>query len=282
MRNLFTNHKYSIPHEKFTLWFFGDIHYGVESCDVERLKWFVKRAMQSENPYFVGMGDFLDFASFSGNKKANSGDFHEGEEEWFSSHAAKDVRELFEILKPLKGRIIGMIGGNHQFRMSNGQTTDEYLCELLETKYLGWLSVINVMFESCSKGQGQPLRIFACHGKQGGKLLGTSLNGVVDMSLVIPNADIYVSGHDHQRMAVPKSVLMITTSSNDHCFILKQKRQYFVRSGSFQKSYVVNTSGFAQSKLMKPADLGAVSLNISTHRGLEPPHLVILDIEGVV
>ena len=144
---------------------------------------------------------------------------------------------------------------------------------------LGWLSVIVVrLFES--RGHSQSFSIFACHGSGGGKLLGTSINKVVDMQQIIPNADIYVQGHDHQRMAVPKSVIQIQYNNGfENGFQLKQKRQYFIRSGSFQKSYEKDKSGFAQGRLMKPADLGAVYMNISTHRTKD---VLILDIESIV
>lgn len=33
MRNLFTNHYIRITENEFTLWFFGDVHYGVQSFD---------------------------------------------------------------------------------------------------------------------------------------------------------------------------------------------------------------------------------------------------------
>lgn len=280
MRNLFTNHFVSIPHERFTLVLFSDVHYGVKACDTDRFKWMIKKTSALENPYYLGVGDYQDFASYSTNKKLAEGQLHETEDEWIDTQMAKQTRELAEIMAPMKGRIWGLIGGNHQYRMQNGKMTDEYLCELLDTKYLGWLSVIKVLFPSCA-GVDQMLSVFACHGKQGGKLLGTSLNAVVDMAQIIPNADIYVQGHDHQRMAVPKSVMMIKTVNNENKFKLQQRRQYFCRSGSFQKSYAVNTSGFAQARLMKPSDLGSIYLNISTHRNYDP-HEVILDIEATI
>lgn len=88
-------------------------------------------------------------------------------------------------------------------------------------------------------------------------------------------------GHDHKRSATPKTVLNIF--DNGGSFFLKQKRQYLVRSGSFQKSYEKDSSGFAQGRLMRPADLGAVQMNISSHRdrkdGLDR---IILDIEAVI
>lgn len=270
MRNLFTNHYFRIPENEFTLWFFGDVHYGVQSFDEDRFKEFVKIATtECENPYFLAMGDYLDFASFSGNKKLNSGDLHETEEEWINSRIKRDCDDFMKMIEPMRGRLVGMIGGNHQFQMANGRNTDEYICEKMGTKYLGWLSVIDLGFGSTKPNSNQQnhCRIFACHRARGGRLIGSSINGVVDMSNIVANADIYAAGDDHKRHATPKPILQIRQSSMSECgFHLKQMRQYFIRSGSFQKSYVKDTSGFAQSKLMYPVDLGAVRVDVKIKR----------------
>lgn len=269
MRNLFTNHYYSIQDEQFTLFFFGDVHAGVESFAEDKFRSFVKEAAAVPNAYFLGMGDYLDFASFSGNKRLNSGDMHETEEEWINSRVKKDCDEFISMIEPFKGRIIGLIGGNHQFKLANGRTTDEYIAEQLDTKYLGWLSVIDLGFGSVrSKDIKQNhCRIFACHRARGGRLLGSSINGVIDMSNVIGNCDIYAAGDDHKRHVNTRPILNVTPAPNAATgFTIKERRQYFVRSGSFQRSYVKDTSGFAQSKLMYPVDLGAVRLDVKTVR----------------
>ena len=267
MRNLFTNHYYRIEDDPFTLYFFGDVHAGVESFAEDKFRAFVKDAAAIPNAYFIGMGDYLDFASFSGNKRLNSGDLHETEEEWINSRIKKDCDEFIEMLQPLKGRIIGMIGGNHQFSMSNGKTTDQYIAEKLETTYLGWLSVISISFGTLRVKGSNHCRIFACHRARGGRLLGSSINGVVDMANVINNCDIYAAGDDHKRHVNTRPVLQVKPANLSATgFTIKEKRQYFVRSGSFQRSYVKDTSGFAQSKLMYPVDLGAVRLDIESRR----------------
>ena len=110
-------------------------------------------------------------------------------------------------------------------------------------------------------------RIFACHRARGGRLLGSSINGVIDMANVINNCDIYAAGDDHKRHVNTRPVLQFKPApASSVGFTIKEKRQYFVRSGSFQRSYVKDTSGFAQSRLMHPVDLGAVLLDIQSRR----------------
>jgi len=279
MKNLFTHHEFTIPEKKFTLWLFSDMHFGTSSFDEDRFKWFLKKAAESENPYYLGVGDYSDFAAMSDNKKIKHADLHETTEERIDRMVQNDNIQIANLCKQMKGRLIGMIGGNHQYTFSTGKLSDEDLCERLNTTYLGWLSLIKIAFNS-KKNRPIVVNIFACHGTGGGKLLGTSINKIDDMTQVINNADIYTMGHDHKRSATPKTVLEIFDNSGN--FGVKQKRQYLVRSGSFQKSYEKDSSGFAQGRLMRPADLGAVRLNISSHRDRKENDRTILDIEAVI
>ena len=278
MRNLFTHHEFKINEKAFTLWLFGDIHFGTTSFDEDRFDWFLKRAADSPNPYYLGMGDYTDFASMSENKKLKAMDLHDTTNEKLDNMAISDNKLIADKCKQMRGRLIGLIGGNHQFLLTSGKLSDEDLSERLGTAYLGWLSIISLAFPS-DKHSGTRCNIFACHGKGGGKLIGSSINAIDDMTKVINNADIYCMGHDHQRSATPKTVLSLSTNSG---LSLKQKRQFLVRSGSFQKSYEKDKSGFAQGRIMRPADLGAVRLNISTHRDKNDGDKTILDIEGVI
>lgn len=263
MKSLFTQKHFEID-GAFNLWLFGDVHFGAHNCDVDRFEWFLKKSAKSENPYYLGMGDFIDLMSISENKALKNANLHDTTVDRLDELVLSDNRKFVQMCKQMDGRLIGMIGGNHQYVLSNGKYSDEDLAERMKTTYLGYLSVINIKMK-VSNTKYLNLSIFACHGKGGGKLLGTSINKVVDMANVINNADVYAMGHDHQRMAVPKSVLEIGSGNQRVPFTLQQKRQYFVRSGSFQKSYQKDTVGFAQGNLMKPADLGAVCLNIGYH-----------------
>lgn len=282
MNHLFTNKTIRLNEKNITLCFFGDCHFGTSSFDEDRFDWFLKKSATYPNPYYLGMGDYTDFASYSENKKLHQGEMHDTTMDRLDMMVMEDNRKFAAKCKQMKGRLLGLIGGNHQYTMVNGKSTDEDLAERLGTTYLGWLTVIMVQLTG-DKHHTFSFSIFGCHGSGGGKLLGTSINKVVDMVQIIPNADIYVQGHDHQRMAIPKSVIMIQPTNgltDNDMFVLKQKRQYFVRSGSFQKSYERDKSGFAQGRLMKPADLGAVYLSISQHRNKEDK--MILDIEAII
>lgn len=270
METVFTNHKFTIEIEKESditkIWFTGDWHFGCAGHDEDRFDYFLKRAARDDkgDTFYVGMGDYFDFASTSEQGHIKSGKIHETTMALFDEHVESDVRKVTKKCIQMRDKTIGLIEGNHSWTYQNGNTATRDMAERLNTKDLGWLSHVTLEFYIKNRSKSQIVTMILCHGKAGGKLLGSSINQVEDMKRIFPTADIYVMGHDHQRFAVPSSVI-IPTFKNKRTY-LKQKRQYSCRSGSFLKAYTDNKSEYVTGRLLKPSDLGAIKLEISFHR----------------
>lgn len=265
------NKKIELPtiNDKISIYFFGDIHRFVKSCDVDRWKWFLKKAKEHverepNNVFFVGMGDYDDFASTSEKKEMVR--LHETTIDTFDEMSEKRTRVLGMEMSFMKGRTLGLIEGNHHWVYVNGGTTTMDLASRLEAEYLGWLCHFTVNFKFADRiNKVVPLHMALCHGKAGGKTAGATINQVSDMRLIFPVAHILVFGHDHQRGAWPQNVLVPFRKANGETKI-KQLRQFLCRSGSFKKAYEDNTAGYEIGRLLKPSDLGAIRLDISFHR----------------
>lgn len=270
--------------EPLPFWIWGDVHYDAASCDRDRFDWFLHKAARDENALYIGMGDYHDFASSKEQKKMLSAELHDQTYELFDNLVQKRNREFAGLIGQMRPGLLGLIGGNHTWKLLNGKYADEDLAERLAAPYLGWLCVYRIAFELPS-GKTTSVYVVACHGTGGGKLVGSSINGVDDLKRIFPFADVYIMGHNHQRMAVPTSTLLPMNSGRgtDEKFRLKEHRQFLVRSGSFMKSYEENKSQYTTARLLRPADLGAVKLNISFHRERKGNEdAIITDIESVV
>ena len=254
--------------DKVILWFYGDIHRFTRSCDVERWKAFLTQAKEdtknNEHTYFIGMGDYDDFAST--REKKDLVRMHETTIDGFDDIDQKRCRVLAQELSFTRGRTLGLIEGNHHWVRSNGVTSTQDLCYRLDAPYLGWLCHYSLIFQFYKKaGRNEftnniPFHLILCHGKAGGKTHGNTINQVGDLKLIFPAGDVYVMGHDHQRGAWPVSVLLPQFSKMG--VAIKQKRQLLCRSGSFKKAYEDNTAGYEIGRLLKPADLGAIKIEI--------------------
>lgn len=287
METVFKEHRLAINYktgDEIHIQPFGDVHRDTTTCDVERWRWFLKSAKEMpDNTLFVGMGDFHDFASAKEAKILKNSDIHDQTKDMLDEIVIRNNRKFAQEISFMRGRLIGMLDGNHNWVFRNGKTATEDLCERLGCPYLGWLSHVTIdveMYSEIGKSRGNHCNIYLilCHGKAGGKLLGTSITQVTDLARIFPVADIYIMGHDHQRGAWPASILIPGTNKS----LIKQKRQMFCRSGCFKKGYVEGISGYEIGRLLRPNDLGVVTLSISFHRDVKETDRIITDIKAIV
>ena len=267
--SVFTTHVFNIELENYndfiTLVPFGDVHRFAPNCDTERWKWFREKAKKYERAYFIGMGDYMDFASAREGEKLKSIGLHKTTMETLEELVQKQNRAFAGEISFMRDRLIGLIGGNHTWINDHGITSDEDIANRLGTTYLGWVSVVKLRISFKNTGTIVPVYIVACHGIGGGRTLGASVRKVEDLFQIFPFADIYMMGHDHQKGAWPQTRLT-PIEKKDGTIKMKQQRQYYCRTGSFQKSYEEGTGGYATGKLMRPSDLGTMKIQISFHR----------------
>ena len=165
-------------HDEITLHFFGDTHRDTRNCDVDRWKWFLKnaKATMDDNTYFIGMGDYHDFAS-TREKKYLSQEIHESTRNLLDETAERHNREFAKEISFMRGRLLGLVEGNHSWQFEGGKTSTEDLAERLDTQDLGWLCHFTLICRSKDKhGLDQAIHMVLCHGKAGGKTYGITLN----------------------------------------------------------------------------------------------------------
>lgn len=224
----------------------------------------------------MGMGDYHDLASAREQQHLNRDSLHETTMETIDELVVKRNREFCQEIKQMKGNLLGLLDGNHNWRFPNGVTASEDLANRMGCPHLGWLTHYTLSFRFSGK-KIRNVYIVACHGKAGGKRIGNSINQVEDMKAIFPMADLYVMGHNHDRGAWPIDILY--PESDGH---IKQKRQFLCRSGSFLKAYEKGRSNYATGRLLRPADLGALRINISFHRDRSEGDRIVTDIEAVI
>jgi len=261
------------------IWFFGDVHRFTPSCDTERWKWFLKKAAQGDpnKTYYFGMGDYNEFAA-TGEKRIMTGEkIHETTLQKFDELAERENRAFASEIKQMRGKLLGLVHGNHSWNFLNGKNSTEDLAERMGCEYLGWLCYYHLTLMIGNKAVTADFVL--CHGKAGGKLKGNSINQVTDLKSIFPLATVYCMGHNHDRGAWPDSVLYWDSQTG----AIKQKRQFYCRSGSFKRAYTPDTSGYEIGRLLRPADLGAIKLRFSVHREQKNNEdRMILYIESVV
>ncbi len=243
---------------------FGDLHRDVALCDKERYINFLKRCRYEDDSstYYLYMGDANDFASKSERKILQDPKLHDTTKKKLDTMTDFDTLTFIKEIQFMKGKMIGVITGNHRWEYDDGSNSDEHIAQALETKYLGDLCYIRFVIEQCNRKVN--VDIVAHHGKAGGKCAGTTINQVDDLRRIFPVADIYLMGHDHKRGVWPESVLLFDNTLGKS--EVKQKRQLLCRTGSFLRGYVDGEQSYVADRLLRPCELGTIKFNIKIKR----------------
>lgn len=263
---IFNYIKFEIPFKKYGepiyLIPFGDIHRFAPLCHNE--KWFdwCREMSRQKNTWFIGMGDYCDLASTSERDILMNRHIHDSTKETLDNLYRSYVNTLVKEISFMKGRLIGLIEGNHYSELTSGITTTQLMCEKLGCEYLGVSTFIMLLLKK-DIHHTHRLDLWAHHGQSSGRTTGSSINKVEQM-LDIAEADIYLSGHDHKKHVAMKSRL--TLSDSKRGISLESRKIVMARTGSFLKGYEKNKKSYVADAGYSPSDLGTIAIKITPQR----------------
>ena len=266
---IFTIHRFEIEYDKYNepiyLFPFGDIHRSSPGCDVDRWLEFLEWSKNKKRSYFLGMGDYDDFASGSERLILGSKNLHDSTLETLDGLYETHTIRFYNEMKFMQGKLIGLIEGNHYGEFQSGITTTQYLAQKMKCKYLGVSSFIRLVFKSGTKHSGKiAIDIWAHHGRGGARKVGGSLNRVEDM-LMAGNANIYLMGHDHRKSCAYVPTMELSKGGGNN-LKLHQKKKLIARTGSFLKGYVPDKKSYIADLALNPADLGVIKIELTPRR----------------
>lgn len=246
----------------------GDIQYAGEGSSTalghlkDHIAWGVKRGA-----YFVGMGDYVDFASPSNRQRLNAAALYDTAKDVIELSATNLTNELFNrALKPSTGRWLGLLEGHHFYQYAAGHTTDMELCNLLKTQHLGTCAYVRLIFKDKFGRMGN-VTLWVHHGTGSGRRASAPLN-TLDQLPIYWDADIYLMGHQSKRVAAP--LQRVEPVWNLRCGpFLKHRNIYIGCTGSFSKAYIagnrhgrVPRGDYVEQKMLSPASLGGIKIKI--------------------
>lgn len=249
----------------------GDIQYNGEggSTALTTLKNHIKWGV-SQNAYFIGMGDYIDFASPSNRQRLRAAALYDTADNAIELTAANLTQELYKkALEPSRDRWLGLLEGHHYYQYSSGITTDMELCTLLRAQHLGTCAYIrlNLRWDRPGKGrlQSATVVLWAHHGAGSGSRAGSPLNKL-DQLPIYWDADIYLMGHQSKMAAAPiQRIEPVWSGPTKHH--LKHRKIYIAGTGSFSRAYMAgNRQGkvargcYVEQKMLNPAALGGIKI----------------------
>jgi len=252
--------------ETFSIIPFGDIHRESDAFAHEEWTQFLAYAKKKKNAYFFGMGDYCDGCSTSERQILANGGLHDTTKTTMKNVYKGVVKTLANELSFMKGRIIGMLGGNHFYELENGENTDHVLSHALGARYLGCTGFVRLSIEVEGKGGSTyKLDIFANHGKGGGRTVGATFNAIEDMQKVA-DADLYFQGHTHSKGTMPSFPRMTLLSNKRGGIAVRARQPYLGRTGSFLKTYETGKKAYGVDALYPGCSLGVIEFEVTPHR----------------
>jgi len=254
----------------------GDIQWTGKKGNIalEHLKRTVARGVEM-NAWWVGMGDYTDFASPSNRQRLRAAALYDTAEEVIDDKAIDLVHQLYEeVLKPTKGRWLGMLAGHHFAELRHGDTTDMRLCQMLDAPFLGDSAFIRLVFYIPGPrkyGQRLPVTFWAHHGHGGGQKAYAPLMKLENQ--VLPyweGADVFLMGHTTKMATEPiNRVSPCWNPGRRGEPELSHRKVMLVGTGGFSKAYVeramqgqIPRGGYAEKQMMSPAVIGAPLIRI--------------------
>lgn len=251
--------------ESFKLIPFGDVHRDSDMHADTHWKEFLAYAKRhKDKAYFLGMGDFCDGVSTS--ERRILGDLHDTTKVTMKDYYKGVVKTLANELSFMRGRTIGLLGGNHYWDFGDGSTTDHVLAHALDTRFLGVCSLIRVTVRLRGSGdRSMAFDIFAHHGKGGGNTPGSTFNTLEKMQQAA-DADFYFMGHDHKKGTVQSSPRLRIMMKQAGKPFVRERTPWLGRTGSFLKAYEDGRVSYNVDEGRPPCALGWIEYDITPTR----------------
>lgn len=283
---IFHTHTLEIPYFKYNepiyLIPFGDVHRSSPLCDVERWEEFLGWAKTKPRCYFLGMGDYDDLGSTSERSILGSEHLHESTVQTLEGLYLKHTKRFCKEIEFMRGRLIGLMEGNHYGQFQNGTTTTQKMAELMGCKYLGVSTFIRLQLvpKGREKAGRAAVDLWAHHGKGAARLVGGSLNRVEQM-LEAAECDIALMGHDHKKSIATKTRFKLSQGGGS--VRLSHRKILIGRTGSFLKGYDEGKPSYIVDAAMNPTDLGVIKIEMTPKRNrTDGDDFTYIDLHGSI
>ena len=252
----------------FNFLLIADVHFDSISCDRELLKKHLDEVVE-RNAKVLIFGDFFDVMGGKFDKRSSKGDLRP--EYNTSNYIDNVVDDAVNFLSPYKEYIMFISPGNHELSILRYHETDvtKRLANALDAElgtYGGW---IRLRYSYKNKGSRGSYKIAYNHGYGGGGPVTKDVIQTNRKAVYLPDADIVVSSHTHDRYIFPIPRERFLQSGK-----IEQDEQIHVKLGSYKYSYAKGNSWERQMGHPPKSDPG-VWLNVI----LKNDHSVITKFE---
>lgn len=233
-----------------------DVHFGSEECMEEKFLSFLKWIETAPNAYIVLGGDLIN-----NNIRSAVGT------PWRETRSpSAQKREMAELLKPVKRKILCSVTGNHE-RRSTKDADDDPSYDIMAKLDMENLHRENIVFMKIQLGRQEnatgsrtnsiyrPTYILVVtHGAGGGIYTGTSVLRAERFGYAVTGMDALIVGHSHRPFTTQPGQIVIDPRNNT-----VSVKPFKVISATSWMEY----GGYAAQKMLLPTSHALNSLTLS-------------------
>lgn len=180
------------------IWAVADVHIGARECDLDGFSAFLKRVENDPDSYLVIVGDVLN----NGTRDSLTNVYEE------TMPPSAQVELAAELLEPVKGRILGAVGGNHEQRSAKVVDLDPLfqafsILRIPEVYRQNFAFVRIVLERGCVTDH---YALYLTHGKSANKQRRFAQSAV-------EGVDAVIAGHTHNG-SVEKHARLVLSNRN--------------------------------------------------------------------
>jgi predicted phosphodiesterase len=245
--------------ETATFLLLSDIHLDNPKCDRKLLAKHLDEC-RAQNGHVLMFGDVLCLMQGKKDRRASKGDIRP--EHLGGNYFDLVFSEAAEFFKPWQDIILMAGDGNHETAVSNNQEIDplENVVRLMRNngsniEHMGYQGWIRFSFTQDNNSKTRRCMLFFHHGAWGGIVTKGVMAGG-RYAAVAPDADVLVSGHNHERSVVAHSCYRV--DQNGRAWV---EQRWHVQCGTYKQEFG-GTGGWAVERIVMPKSLGGIWLTL--------------------
>lgn len=236
----------------------SDLHWDNPKTDRVLLKKHLDQAKE-RNAFILIFGDL--FCAMQGKYDPRGSKESVRPEHNVNNYLDALVDTAVEYFKPYKENILFISPGNHETSILKRLETDiiKRLGDglgVLTGTYTGW-----VVFNFTRNSFKTNYNLSYHHGYGGGGAVTKDIIQASRKAVYLPDADIIVSGHTHDRWVFPITRTHLNPVTGKQVL----KEQLHLKLGTYKDEYIVS-NGWAIERGMPPKSLGGLWLHFDVHR----------------
>lgn len=217
--------------EKFRLGVFSDVHYDSMHC---HRKLFKRHLEESDGVIIIG--DLFDVMGCHRDPRSKPENIRPEYIRKDKGYLDTIVEDVYNFLLPFKDKLLLISRGNHEDEITRRHDTDiiDRLCWMLRSEGSqvqtgGYSGFVRLRFSMTTCNFSNIL--YYHHGAGGNAARSKDvLRSQID-AFKVPDADVIVSGHTHNKIHDPSNVKMTLTQDNQ----IKFKSMDWIKTGSYKR-----------------------------------------------